>query len=381
MTTVGFIGSGNIGVTVARLAIGAGYHVVLSNSRGPDTLAVTAAELGPRASAATSGEAAAAGDIVVVTVPVKSFPDMPAAPLAGKTVIDTCNYGPERDGHIAELDSTSLTSSELLLRYISDAMLVKAFNNIFFKHLLSLARPAGAADRSYLPIAGDSARAKAAVTEFIESIGYSVVDAGSLAESWRQATGTPVWGTPYGSSSMRRASRSTRTPSARRWPPQRGDRRVLRARAPGAGRTLARSAQRGCRRAARARAVVDQERLAALGERAGGGVATSVPHEVAGPSPRRSRMRGGGEAGQEGDECRPFVRVEVCEQGLTGRSGRLFCFVEDRSTVVGELDSAQASVTGDCPSTCKLSGFEVVDDPHHRDPVAADVLDEVPLRA
>ena len=144
------------------------------------------------------GEASAAGDIVVVTVPVKAFPGLAGAPLAGKTVIDTCNYGPERDGHIPELDGKSLTSSELLLRYIPDAILVKAFNNIFFKHLLSLARPAGAADRSYLPITGDSAPAKAAVTEFIDSIGYSVVDAGSVADSWRQATGTPVWGTPYG---------------------------------------------------------------------------------------------------------------------------------------------------------------------------------------
>jgi predicted dinucleotide-binding enzyme len=201
MTTVGFIGSGNIGTTVARVAVEAGHQVVLSNSRGPDTLADTAAQLGPQASAATSEEAAAAGDIVVVSVPVKSFPHLPAAPLAGKTIIDTCNYGPERDGHIPEIDSTLLTSSELLLRYIPDAMLVKAFNNIFYKRLLSLRRPAGAADRSYLPIAGDTARAKAAVTEFIESIGYSVVDAGPLADSWRQATGTPVWGTPYGSSS------------------------------------------------------------------------------------------------------------------------------------------------------------------------------------
>ncbi|MEU6200283.1 NAD(P)-binding domain-containing protein [Streptomyces sp. NPDC047061] len=194
---MGFIGSGYIGGTVARLAVEAGHRVVLSNSRGPETLADMAAELGPRASAATSGEAAAAGDIVVVTVPVKAFPHVPAVPLAGKTVIDTCNYGPERDGHIPELDNRSLTSSELLLRYIPAAMLVKAFNNIFFKHLRSLARPA-AADRSYLPIAGDSPPAKAAVTEFIESIGYGVVDAGPLADSWRQATGTPVWGSPYG---------------------------------------------------------------------------------------------------------------------------------------------------------------------------------------
>jgi 8-hydroxy-5-deazaflavin:NADPH oxidoreductase len=197
MTTVGFIGSGNIGSTVARLAVAAGHQVVLSNSRGPETLADTVAELGPRASAAMSGEAAAAGDIVVVAVPLKAFPNVPATPLAGKTVIDMCNYYPERDGHVPELDSKSLTESELLLRYIPDAKLVKAFNNIFFKHLQSLARPAGAADRTYLPIAGDSAPAKAAVTEFIDSIGYGVVDAGSLADSWRQEPGTPLY--PYGS--------------------------------------------------------------------------------------------------------------------------------------------------------------------------------------
>lgn len=198
MTTVGFIGSGQLGNAIARLAIEAGHQVVLSNSRGPETLGDTAAELGPRASAATSREAAAAGDIVVVAVPVSAFPNLPAAPLAGKIVIDTCNYGAERDGHLPELDGRSLTSSELLLRYIPDALLVKAFNTIFFKHLLSLARPAGAADRSYLPIAGDSAPALAAVTGFIDSIGYSVVDAGPLADSWRQEPGTPVWGTPYG---------------------------------------------------------------------------------------------------------------------------------------------------------------------------------------
>ncbi|WP_445023041.1 NADPH-dependent F420 reductase [Streptomyces sp. SAS_276] len=198
MTTVGFIGSGSIGRAIARLAVGAGHQVVLSNSRGPETLADTVAELGPRASAATSEEAAAAGDIVVVTVPVSAFPHVPAAQLAGKTVIDTCNYGAERDGHIPELDDHSLTSSELLQRYVPDALLVKAFNTIFFKHLLSLPRPSGAPDRSYLPIAGDSAPAKATVTEFLDSIGYGVVDAGGLADSWRQAPGTPAWGTPYG---------------------------------------------------------------------------------------------------------------------------------------------------------------------------------------
>ncbi|GAB4079172.1 NAD(P)-binding domain-containing protein [Modestobacter muralis] len=198
MTIVGIIGSGQIGTTIARLAIAAGHQVVLSNSRGPETLADAVAALGPRASAASSGEAATAGDIVVVSVPVKAFSGLPAAALAGKTVIDTCNYGPERDGHVPELDSRSLTSSELLQREVPDAVVVKAFNTIYYEHLLSLARPAGAADRSSLPIAGDSVQATTAVTEFIESIGYRVVDAGPLADSWRQETGTPVWGAPYG---------------------------------------------------------------------------------------------------------------------------------------------------------------------------------------
>jgi predicted dinucleotide-binding enzyme len=110
---MGFIGSGQIGSTVARLAIAAGHHVLLSNPRGPETLVDTVAALGPRASAATSQEAAAATDIGVVTVPVKAFRDLSVAPLAGKTVIDTCNYGPERDGHIPGLDDNSRTSSEL----------------------------------------------------------------------------------------------------------------------------------------------------------------------------------------------------------------------------------------------------------------------------
>ena len=123
---------------------------------------------------------------------------MPAAALAGKTVINSCNYGPERDGHISELDDSSLTPSELLSRHLPGAVVVKAFNTLFFKRLLSLARRAGAADGSYLPIAGDSAAAKAVVTTLIESIGYGIVDAGPLANSWRQETGAPVWGTPYG---------------------------------------------------------------------------------------------------------------------------------------------------------------------------------------
>ncbi|MBV9381090.1 MAG: NAD(P)-binding domain-containing protein [Streptosporangiaceae bacterium] len=198
MTTVAFIGSGKIGGTVARLSVAAGHQVMLSNSRGPETLKDFVAELGPLAGAAAGAEAAAAADIVVVAIPVRAYRDLPAGALAGKLVIDTGNYYTQRDGHIAELDGGSLTSSAFLQQQLPGATVVKAFNNIYYKHLQSLARPAGAADRTFLPIAGDDAAAKSAVTTFLDSIGYGAVDGGSLADSWRQEPGAPAYGAPYG---------------------------------------------------------------------------------------------------------------------------------------------------------------------------------------
>ena len=198
MTTIGFIGSGRIGGTVARLSVAAGHNVVMSNSRGPETLRELVAELGPLATAATAGQAAEAGDLVVVAIPVKAIAGVPATPLAGKPVLDTGNYYPQRDGQIEVLDNGALTSSGLLQRHLPGAHVVKVFNNIYFRHLASLARPAGSADRSALPIAGDDAAAKAAVTRYLDAIGYDAVDDGSLADSWRQEPGSPVYGDPYG---------------------------------------------------------------------------------------------------------------------------------------------------------------------------------------
>ncbi|MEC3954315.1 NADPH-dependent F420 reductase [Nocardia sp. CDC153] len=198
MTTLGLIGSGNIGGTLARLAVAAGIDVVLSNSRGPETLADLVAELGDRARAATPAEAAAAGDIVVVTVPLKAYQQVPVEPLVGKVVIDTNNYYPGRDGEIGELEAGGVTSSELLQRHLPRSRVVKAFNNIFFKHLATLGRPAGAADRTALPIAGDDTEAKKAAAELINALGYDTVDIGALADSWRTQPNTPVYATPYG---------------------------------------------------------------------------------------------------------------------------------------------------------------------------------------
>lgn len=195
--TIGLIGSGHIGGTVARLAVDAGYDVVLSNSRGPETLADLVRELGPHARAATAAEAAAAGDIAVVTVPLRAYRSVPVEPLAGKVVIDTNNYYPGRDGQFPELESGSETVSGLLQKHLGTARVVKGFNNIYFKHLLALARPSGAQDRSALPIAGDDAAAKATVAAFLDRIGYDAVDAGSLSESWRFERDMPAYGVPY----------------------------------------------------------------------------------------------------------------------------------------------------------------------------------------
>jgi len=200
MTTLGIVGAGHIGSTVARLAVDAGLDVVVANSRGPETLAELVADLGPRARAATAEEAARAGDLVVLTVPMKALTDLPAEAFEDKVVLDTGNYYPQRDGRIAELDDRSTTASELTARTLPGARVVKAFNNIFFEHLAALARQqatSGSDDRSVLAIAGDDVEAKQAATVLLDTMGYDVVDAGPLAEGWRFQPDTPAYGLPY----------------------------------------------------------------------------------------------------------------------------------------------------------------------------------------
>lgn len=197
MTTIGLIGSGHIGSTVARLAVAAGHDVVLSNSRGPETLADLVEELGPRARAATPAQAAEAGELVVVTIPLKSYREVPAEPLKGKVVIDTNNYYPQRDGHIAELDDESTTTAELLQAHLPESKVVKAFNNINFLMLSELARPSGDPERSVLAIAGDDADAKATVARFLDEIGYDAHDVGPLSEGWRFQRDEPAYADLY----------------------------------------------------------------------------------------------------------------------------------------------------------------------------------------
>ncbi|WP_447034885.1 NADPH-dependent F420 reductase [Streptomyces sp. DSM 118878] len=196
-TTLGVIGTGMVGLGAARRAVDAGLNVVLSNSRGPGTLADIVAELGERARAATPAEAASAGDAVIASVPLAAHAQLPRAELTGKTVIDPMNYAPHSGFAVPELDRDELTSSELVQRHLADARVVKALHNIGPKQLTELFRPAGAPDRTALPLSGDDPDAKKEVAELLDILGFDAVDLGNLADSWRSEPNSPLYALPY----------------------------------------------------------------------------------------------------------------------------------------------------------------------------------------
>ena len=210
--TIGLIGAGHIGSQLARLSVQHGYDVVVSNSRGPETLKDLLQELGPHAHAGTPLQAAEAGDIVVVTIPLKNIDHVPVAPLAGKIVIDTNNYYPQRDGHIRELDREETTTSELLQRRLPDSKVVKAFNHIYAAELTTHGQPAGTSNRRALAIAGDDAESNGLVAELIDRFGFDVVDIGPLSESWRIQRDTPGYGPRRTAEELRRDLGAARRP-------------------------------------------------------------------------------------------------------------------------------------------------------------------------
>lgn len=196
--TIGFIGTGMIGSALARLATKAGYSVILSNSRGPEALADFISELGSNARAATIEDVCDNADIVVASVPLGAYKALPAERLAGKVVIDTMNYYPDaRDGKFPQIDAGEQTTSEMIQAHLPEARLVKALHNLDFHHLFANARPEDHPERTTLPIAGDDEDAKKTVASFMNNIGYTATDIGSLSESWRIEPGTPIYVWPY----------------------------------------------------------------------------------------------------------------------------------------------------------------------------------------
>jgi 8-hydroxy-5-deazaflavin:NADPH oxidoreductase len=203
---IGIIGAGNIGGTLTRRLTALGHEVAVANSRGPETLADLAAQTG--ASAVTVHEAARGRDVVIVTIPEKNIPDLPVGLFDGVedrvVVVDTGNYYPrQRDGRIDGIER-GLTESRWVARQLGRPV-VKAFNNIFARHLMERGRPAGTPGRIALPVAGDDPRAKAVVLRLVDELGFDGVDAGGLDDSWRQQPGTPVYGTDLDAGGVRRA--------------------------------------------------------------------------------------------------------------------------------------------------------------------------------
>jgi predicted dinucleotide-binding enzyme len=188
---IGIIGSGNIGSALARYLTTLGHQVIVSNSRGPESLSEVAAETG--ATPVTAEEAAAATDIVIIAVPEKAILNLPKSILAGSKaiIIDTGNYYPSRDGQIPDIED-GVTDSQWVAGQLGRPV-IKAFNNIFAQSLASKAVPSGASNRVALSVAGDNEREKQVVMELIDKIGFDAIDAGSLAESWRQQPGTPAY--------------------------------------------------------------------------------------------------------------------------------------------------------------------------------------------
>jgi predicted dinucleotide-binding enzyme len=202
---IGIIGAGQIGGTLARRLTALGHDVSIANSRGPETLAGLAGETGARP--VTVEQAARAGDLVVVTIPEKNIPRLPARLFdgvpAGVVVVDTGNYYPQRDGRIDAIERGTTES-----RWVADRLgrpVVKAFNNIYARHLLERGKPRGAAGRIALPVAGDDRRAKEVVIRLLDELGFDGVDAGTLDESWRQQPGTPVYGTDFDAAGVAKA--------------------------------------------------------------------------------------------------------------------------------------------------------------------------------
>ena len=200
---IGIIGSGQIGGTLARRLTALGHRGSIANSRGPESLAEFAAETG--ATPSTIQEAAKAKDIVIVAIPEAAVEQLPRNVFADTraVIVDTGNYYPSRDGSLADIDS-GMIESEWVSQVIGQPV-IKAFNNIAAQSLATRGVPPGTSGRICIPIAGDDPEAKQIVLRVIDELGFDGIDAGTLADSWRQQPGTPVYAAGLDSSAIEAA--------------------------------------------------------------------------------------------------------------------------------------------------------------------------------
>ncbi|MDQ1364601.1 MAG: 8-hydroxy-5-deazaflavin:NADPH oxidoreductase [Acidimicrobiaceae bacterium] len=203
---IGIIGSGRIGATLARLLVGVGHEVAVANRHTPETLRALHEELGSALHPSSVEEAARFGEVVVVSIPFHSINELPAPALAGKIVVDSNNYYPQRDGQVPALDRDETTSTELLADHLVGARVVKAFNTMYFVTLAQSGdRAKDESERLSLFVAGDDEEAKRIVAGVIEEIGFAAIDTGTLAVGGRrQQPGSDIYNTELTGAEARR---------------------------------------------------------------------------------------------------------------------------------------------------------------------------------